>query len=174
MGESNLPHYYKDQEDEHVDTNLKAFMKEELKSRGTVEFPGIEKFTDKDGNPIPFVIKQLSMRDIKDIRNLYRKTEVFRDKRNGGRPLIENGQVSVIKDYDAEKAGLHIMVDAFVQPKLDDPELMEYYGVLDRLDMPETIFADREDFRYANECVMEACGLLNNKNDSDTVEDLKN
>lgn len=157
-----------------MNTNLKAFMKEELKSRGTVEFPGIEKFTDKDGNPIPFVIKQLSMRDIKDIRNLYRKTEVYRDKRNGGRPVIENGQVSVIKDYDAEKAGLHIMVDAFVQPKLDDPELMDYYGVLDRLDMPETIFADREEFRYANECVMEACGLLNNKNDSDTVEDLKN
>ena len=34
-----------------------------------------------------------------------------------------------------------MMVDAFVQPKLDDPELMDYYGVLDRLDMPQTIFA---------------------------------
>jgi hypothetical protein len=157
-----------------MDTNLKAFMKEELKTRGTMEFPGIEKFKDENGNPIPFIIKRLSMKDIKDIRNLYRRTEVYRDKRNGNRPVIENGQVSVIKEYDSERAGLQIMVDAFVQPKLDDEELMEYYGVLDRLDMPEIIFSDREDFRYANECVMEACGLLNKQDESETIETIKN
>lgn len=86
-------------------------------------------FTDDKGNPVPFIIKQLSMKEIKEIRNLYKTTEVFRDKKNGNRPVIENGQVAVRKDYDAERAGLHIMVDAFVQPKLDDPELMEFYKV---------------------------------------------
>lgn len=30
--------------------NMKAFMKEELKQRGTMEFPGIEKFTDEKEN----------------------------------------------------------------------------------------------------------------------------
>ena len=29
-----------------MDMNLKAFMKAELKDRGTVEFPGVKKFTD--------------------------------------------------------------------------------------------------------------------------------
>lgn len=157
-----------------MDMNLKAFMKEELKSRGTMEFPGIAKFADKDGNPIPFIVKQLSMKDIKEIRNLYKTTEIYRDKKNGNRPVIENGQVVVRKDYDAEKAGLHIMVDAFVQPKLDDPELMDYYGVLDRLDMPETIFSDRDDFRYANECVMQACGLMDKPDEAEAVEKIKN
>lgn len=157
-----------------MDMNLKAFMKEELKSRGEMEFPGIAKFADKDGNPIPFVIKQLSMKDIKEIRNLYKKTEIFRDKKNGNRPVIENGQVVVRKDYDAERAGLHIMVDAFVQPKLDAPELMDYYGVLDRLDMPETIFSERDDFRYANECVMQACGLKEKTDETEMVEEIKN
>lgn len=157
-----------------MDMNLKAFMKAELQSRGTMEFPGIDQFTDKDGNPIPFIIKQLSMKDIKEIRNNYRTSKVFRDKSNGGRPVLENGQVAVIKDYDAEKAGLQIMVNAFVQPKLNDPALMEYYGVLDELDMPETLFSDRESFRYANECVMEACGLLNKKSENDTIEEVKN
>lgn len=157
-----------------MDLNLKAFMKEELKSRGTMEFEGIDKFRGKDGEPIPFVIKCLSMKEIKEIRNLYKTSKVYRDKNASNRVVIENGQVAVIKEYDAEKAGLHIMVDAFVQPKLDDPELMEYYGVLDRLEMPEVIFADRNDFAYANKCVMEACGLLNKQDDANTVEKIKN
>ena len=157
-----------------MDMNLKAFMKAELKERGTVEFPGVPTFTDEKGNPVPFIIKQLSMKEIKEIRNLYKTTEVFRDKKNGNRPVIENGQVAVRKDYDAERAGLHVMVDAFVQPKLDDPELMEFYKVNDRLDMPETLFADRDDFRYANKCVMEACGLAAKQDEEETVEKLKN
>lgn len=66
------------------------------------------------------------------------------------------------------------MVDAFVQPKLDDPELMEFYKVNDRLDMPETLFADRDDFRYANKCVMEACGLAAKQDEEETVKNLKN
>ena len=40
-----------------MDMNLKAFMKEELKNLGTMEFPGIEKFKDKEGKPVPFVVK---------------------------------------------------------------------------------------------------------------------
>lgn len=127
-----------------------------------------------NGYPVPFIIKQLSMKEIKEIRNLYKTTEIFRDKKNANRPVIENGQVVVRKDYDAERAGLHIMVDAFVQPKLDDPELMEFYKVNDRLDMPETLFADRDDFRYANKCVMEACGLAAKRDEEETVKNLKN
>ena len=157
-----------------MDMNLKAFMKEELKHLGTMEFPGIEKFKDKDGNPIPFVIQRLSRKDIKEIRDLYHTTKVYRDKKDGGRPLVVNGQVSMVKEYDAERAGLQIMVDAFVQPKLDAPELMQYYGVLDRLDMPEILFSDREDFQYANECVMIACGLMDKKEEGEVLDDIKN
>lgn len=154
--------------------NLKAFMKEELKSQGTMEFPGIEKFKDKNGEPVPFIIKRLSRRQIREIRELYHTTRVYRDKNNGDRPLVVDGQVSVIRDYDAEKAGLQIMVDAFLQPKLDDPELMEYYGVLDRLDMPDVLFQDRKDYQYANECVMAACGLADRKKEEEVIEDIKN
>ena len=156
-----------------MDMNLKAFMKAELKERGTVEFPGVATFTDDKGNPVPFIIKRLSMKEIKEIRSLYKTTEVFRDKKNGNRPVIENGQVVVRKNYDADRAGLHIIVDAFVQPKLDDPELMEFYGVNDRLDMPETLF-NREELRYVNKCVVEACGLLEKQDEEETVKKLKN
>lgn len=155
--------------------NMKAFMKEDLKNRGTMTFPGIEAFKDEKGKPIDFIIKRLSMKEIREIRNLYKSNTVYRDKENGDRPIIgANGQVAVLKDYDAEKAGLHIMVDAFVQPKLDDKDLMEFYGVLDRLDMPQTLFNNKKDYEYADRCVMEACGLAKPKKEKEVIEELKN
>lgn len=157
-----------------MDMNLKAFMKEELKIQGTMEFPGVERFTGKDGKPIPFIIKCLSRKEIREIRELYQSAQVYRDKKNGNRPVVENGQVTMVKDYDAVKAGLHIMVDAFIQPRLDDEGLMEYYGVFDRLDMPETIFPGREEFKYANECVMIACGLMEPEEEGEELEKIKN
>ena len=157
-----------------MEKNLRAFMKEDLKNRGTMEFEGIEKYTDENGKPIPFIIKRLSRREIAKIRNAYRKTEVYRDKNNGNRPIIgNNGQVAVIKDYDSEKAGLHLMVDAFVQPKLDDPDLMKYYDVDNRLDMPNVIFSDAKDFSYADECLSIALGLKQPESERETVDEIK-
>lgn len=155
--------------------NLKAFMKEDLKERGTMEFPGIERFTDDKGKPIPFIIKRLSRKEIKEIRELYETKQVFRDKNNGNRPIISgNGQVAIMRDYDSDSAGRHIMVEAFVQPKLDDPELMEYYGVLDRLDMPSILFPNKDEMEYADECLMIACGLKSEKNEKEVIDDVKN
>nr|DAH27212.1 MAG TPA: tail assembly chaperone protein [Caudoviricetes sp.] len=155
--------------------NLKAFMKEDLKDRGTMEFPGIERFTDEKGKPIPFIIKRLSRKEIKEIRELYETKQVFRDKNNGNRPIISgNGQVAIMRDYDSDSAGRHIMVEAFVQPKLDAPELMEYYGVLDRLDMPSILFPNKDEMEYADQCLMIACGLKSEKNEKEVIDDVKN
>lgn len=160
----------------HYLMNIKAFMKEELRQRGTQTFPGIEKFKDEKGEPIPFIIKKLSRKEIKEIRDMYKSTEVYRDKQNGNRPIIgNNGQVAVLRDYDSDSAGLAIMVEAFVQPKLDDPDLMEFYGVVDSLDMPQIIFSDNDDFKYADQCLMEACGLSSKKKtEKEIVDELKN
>ena len=157
-----------------MERNLKAFMKEELRDRGTMEFEGIDAFKDEDGKPVPFVIRRLSGAELRDIRNRYRTKKVYRDKKNGGRPLVEDGAVAMIREYDGEKAGLDILVEAFVVPKLDDPDLMDFYGIDDRLDMPRTIFPDAEDYRYAMECVQIACGLKKPDAEKEEVEALKN
>lgn len=153
--------------------NFKAFMKPELKERGTMEFPGIDAFKDDKGENIPFIIKKLSMNEIFEIRKMYQTRKIYKEN---GRPVISSsGQVAFFKEYDSERAGLEIMVNAFVQPKLDDPDLMSYYGVVDRLDMPRVLFANRNDFAYADQCVMEACGLATDKKKEDeAVEDIKN
>lgn len=156
-----------------MDMNLKAFMKKELKDRGNIEFPGTASFVDANGEPIPFIVKRLSRKEIKEIRNRYRTSTVYKNPKTG-MPIIDNGKVVMQEKYDAERAGLDMMVEAFVQPKLDDPELMDFYGVLDRLDMPEIIFAENGDFKYANECVMIACDLMKKADDTDLVEEVKN
>lgn len=157
-----------------METNLKAFMKPELKERKTMEFPGIDKYVDEKGKPIPFIIRRLTRKELNEIRALYKTTTVYRDKQSGNPVLTADGQVAVMKEYDSDRAGRHIMVDAFVQPKLDDKELMKYYGVLDRVDMPFVIFPDQKDFQYADECLSIALGLKEQKNERGMVEDLKN
>lgn len=154
--------------------DMKAFMKEELKTGGTMEFPGIERFKDSKGNVIPFIIKKLSAAETREIRLRHKKKEVFRDKKNGNRPVISaNGRVAMIEEYDQYLAGQELMVEAFVQPKLDDKDLMEYYGVYDRLEMPQVIFSNNEDFQYADDCLMIALGLKEKKSDNEKVEELK-
>lgn len=155
--------------------SIRDFMKDDLKDRGTMEFPGIDKFKDKDGKTIPFIIKRLSRRELNEIRDNYRTKRVFRDKNNGNRPVIGNdGMVAMVSDYDSARAGKEMMVDAFVQPKLDDPELMKFYGVDDRLDMPDVLFSDLDDMNYANDCLMIALGLKDEEDDSDKIEKVKN
>lgn len=157
-----------------MEKNIRAFMKESLKDRGTMEFEGIEAFKDEEGNKVPFVLKRLSNAELREIRNRYRTEKVFRDQNNNGRPVVDDGAVAMIRKYDSEKAGLDIFVEAFVVPKLDDPELMDYYGVVDRLDMPRTIFPDPEDYRYALDCVQIACGIKKQETEKDEIEEIKN
>lgn len=155
--------------------DMKAFMKEELKTGGTMEFPGIERFKDSKGNVIPFIIKKLSTAEVREIRLRHRSKKVYRDKKNNNRPVISaNGQVAMIEEYDSYLAGQELMVEAFVQPKLDDKDLMEFYGVYDRLEMPQIIFSNSEEFQYADECLMIALGMKQQKSDKETVKELKN
>ena len=51
---------------------------------------------------------------------------------------------------------------------------MEFYGVYDRLEMPQTLFSDRDDFEYANQCLMAACGMSQEKDENEVVDKLKN
>ena len=88
MGGDNPPYNFEKMEEKRMGIDMKAFMKPELKDRGTMEFPGIERYKDAKGNVIPFIIKRLSMKEIKEIRNNYKTKEVYRDKRNGDRPII--------------------------------------------------------------------------------------
>ena len=78
------------------------------------------------------------------------------------------------EEYDAIKANNEMLVEAFVQPKLDDKDLMEYYGVHNRIDMVDVIFADRNDLNYANDCLMIALGFKDPEPEEKLIDEVKN
>lgn len=78
-----------------MEKNLRAFMKEELRDRGTMEFEGIDAFKDENGKPIPFVLRRLSNAELREIRNRHRTEKVYRDKKNNGRPVVDDGAVAI-------------------------------------------------------------------------------
>lgn len=152
-------------------SKFKAFMLEELKKDEIITFPGVETFKDETGKVIDFQIKKLSTEEIQKIRSSYRSKKVATDKK--GKPLITGNSVVYAEDYDAEKAGAHIMVEAFVVPDMHDKELMEFYGCVDVTEMPKKLFRKYEDYQYANECVLQALDMID-KPDEEQVDDLKN
>lgn len=153
--------------------DMKAFMQEENKGDKEITFAGIERYKDKDGNVIPFILKRLNRKEIDKIRSLYEEETIVRDDETD-RPLVDDGQAVVRKKYDSQRAGLHLMVEAFVQPKLDDKALMEYYGVYDRLEMPYIIFSEPGEMKYANECMKVALGIKKKSDEMETLETVKN
>ena len=50
MGGDNPPYNFEKMEEKRMGIDMKAFMKPELKDRGTMEFPGIERYKDAKHN----------------------------------------------------------------------------------------------------------------------------
>lgn len=150
-------------------SNLKFFMKEELKKDEVVEIPGVETFKDDDGNIIPFKIKILDKNRIAEIRKAYTTRKMLVDAKK--KPLLVNGEVQYSRDYDGERATDHIIVESFVDPKLDDPKLMEFYGATDRLDMPGKLFRNLADYQHVSTAVISALGF--NPEEAEEAEDDK-
>lgn len=150
---------------------FKAFMLEELKKDEIITFPGVETFKDETGKPIDFQIRKMGVDEIQKIRSSYRSKKVATDKK--GKPLIAGNSVVYAEDYNAEKAGAHIMVEAFVVPDMHDKDLMEFYGCVDVTDMPNKLFKRYEDYQYANQCVLQALDMID-KPEEEQMEDIKN
>ncbi len=118
--------------------NLKRFMRPELKSEETFDV----KITDKDGHDMPLKIKRLSQKTMDDIRDAYTNKSPAYDK--NGNPIIQNGRLVMVEERDTERFSRHLITEALVEPKLDDPELMEYFDVVDKVDMFGTVFTQDE------------------------------
>jgi hypothetical protein len=150
-----------------METNLKAFMKPELKDDAVIELPGIEAFKGEDGKPIPFKLKRLSRGEIDKIRQNNTTKTVVKDKRTN-RPMVSgNNRIVYDEQYDSDTATKEIMVECFVFPDLKSKELRDFYKVDLNTDLPEILFRGK-DWEYANKCVMIACGMA----DEDTEEEI--
>ena len=118
--------------------DLKRFMRPELKEEQVFDV----KIIDKDGNDMPLKIKRLSQKTIDKIRSSYTTKSPAYEK--NGRPIINGGRLVMTEERDIERYSRHLLVEALVEPKLDDPKLMDYFDVVDKVDMPSVVFTPNE------------------------------
>lgn len=102
-------------------SNLQAFMTANIEA--TREVIVSDRFKDKDGKIVPFVIKSLSQAENAEIR------------KRCSTPVVKNGVV-VGDKLDAEKYGRELVVASVVTPNFRDSEICKFYGSMDPLDIP--------------------------------------
>ena len=156
--------------------NLRYFMRNELKEEKIVTIPGPDTIRDENGDVIQMEVKLLSHKRKREIRNRYDNLEIATDK--SGSPLVANGEVVYKRERDMGKATRHMLVEMLQYPDLADPELMKFYGEVDKTNMPLAAFTE-EEYNYVLRTVMTANGV-NVQNpeppeiDPKEVEDAKN
>ena len=102
-------------------SNLQAFMTPNTEE--TREVIISDRFKDKDGKVVPFVIKSLSQAENEEIK---KRTSI---------PIVKNGVVIGDK-LDSEKYGRELVLASVTAPNFRDSELCKFYATMDPLEVP--------------------------------------
>ena len=137
-------------------SNLQAFMTPNTEE--TREVIISDRFKDKDGKVVPFVIKSLSQAENEEIK---RRTSV---------PMIEHNTI-IGQKIDSEKYGRELVLASVTTPNFRDSELCKFYATMDPLEVPSKMLRVGEYNR-----LVKAINDLNGLNDDLKVleEEAKN
>lgn len=102
-------------------SNLQAFMtpNTEITKKVIVS----DRFKDKDGNTVPFVIRSLSQEENEQLRSTSTK------------PVMKNGVV-ISEKLDSSKFGKELMLACVVEPNFRAKELCDFFKTIDPLEVP--------------------------------------
>lgn len=102
-------------------SNLQAFMTPNTEE--TREVIISDRFKDKDGKVVPFVIKSLSQAENEEIR------------KRSTKPVVKNGVV-VSERLDSSKFGKELILACVSTPNFKNSELCNFYATMDPLEVP--------------------------------------
>ena len=126
-------------------SNLQAFMTPNTEE--TREVIISDRFKDKDGKVVPFVIKSLSQAENEEIR------------KRASVPVTKSGVVIGDK-LDSEKYGRELVLASVKTPNFRDSELCKFYATMDPLEVPSKMLRVGEYNR-----LVKAINNLNGLND---------
>ena len=137
-------------------SNLQAFMTPNTEE--TREVIISDRFKDKDGKVVPFVIKSLSQAENEEIR------------KRASVPVIKSGVVIGDK-LDTDKYGKELVLASVKTPNFRDSEICKFYATMDPLEVPSKMLRVGEYRRLVG-----AINELNGLNDDIEVleEEAKN
>ena len=133
-------------------SNLQAFMTPNTEE--TREVIISDRFKDKDGKVVPFVIKSLSQAENEEIR------------KRASVPVTKSGVVIGDK-LDSEKYGRELVLASVKTPNFRDSEICKFYATMDPLEVPSKMLRVGEYTR-----LVKAINELNGLNDDlDVLEE---
>ena len=151
-------------------SNLKAFMRADLKEDIIVTIPGIKTFCDENGKPIDMKIRTITTSDLAKIRNACHRRKPAKDAK--GKFIFQNGVMQYDDQYDGNAMNDQMIAQSLVYPDLHDQELLNFYGCVDAVDLVHKMFARLEDYSYITEKIQEASGITSDGDE--VIEEAKN
>lgn len=126
--------------------DLKAFYQDNKLPETQVEFLVTDKFVDKDGKPIPWLIRAISAEEDQKIKDQF--TEVTTDRRTGVRS----------ESFDQNSYIIGLAAKGVAEPDLTDRNLQKSYGVTNSFYLLQKMLSAGELQRLALK-VIEVSGL---------------
>ena len=139
--------------------SLQAFLSKDKRDRKNqiVEYIASEDFKDQEGKPVPFKIKPIGFGEFSAIREQNSKTE------------IKNKQI--IKQTNEGATTLALCAKCVVYPDLKNAELQDFYGVMNEIDLLDSML-DFKEIELLSNKIMEISGL--NQDVNELKEEAKN
>ena len=137
-----------------------------LTNRPTAEVE-IERLSKLIGEPCIIKLQALSMRQMRELRDFFTKTE-WREVQKNGKKVKE--KIEVVDEY---KLGLEAIVEATIEPDFKDGRLREKFKTEVPSDIVEEMFLPGEITKLGNK-IRELAGEGNDETQAELDEEIKN
>ncbi len=141
-------------------SNLKSFLKENKKSKGTTKYIVSNDFVDEKGNPLEWTIRAITTRENDAIRE-----ECMKD--------IKVGRGQYTQKLDTSKYIAKLITAAIVEPNLNDVELQNSYGVMGAENLIKEMVSNAGEYSNLADFVTSYSGFEDN-NINDKIDEAKN
>ncbi|WP_139491789.1 phage tail assembly chaperone [Brevibacillus dissolubilis] len=138
---------------------MDVFMKGKAKQVVTEEVVVSKRYTDEDGNPIPFVLKAIDTRRIEELQDECTIAQMKKGKKVG-------------ETVDWKRFASRLAVETTVYPNFKDPELLKSYNVVDPSELIKEILSVGGEYAELVQAVQRVNGF--DQDFEELVEDAKN
>ena len=135
-------------------SELKAFLKQNKKTTGTIKIVASENFIGEDGKPMEWEVRPLKSKEADEIRAQCTTMK-------GKKPVV-----------DSAKFNRMVAAKCTVFPNLNDKELQDSYGVLGAEELIQELLDNDGEYQMYCKKVLELSGY--DKSDAELIDEAKN
>lgn len=135
-------------------SELKAFLKQNKKTTGTIKIVASENFIGEDGKPMEWEVRPLKSKEADEIRAQCTTMK-------GKKPVV-----------DSAKFNRMVAAKCTVFPNLNDKELQDSYGVLGAEELIQELLDTDGEYQMYCKKVLELSGY--DKSDAELIDEAKN